>query len=435
MTIIAEAEPAPTAQVSPAAVSRSFTPAAILIVVGIFSTSLAQDALLGRLPLQNLLKNELHESRSAVSAFFFFTGFAWYFKPLAGVLTDAFPVFGSRRKAYLLAGAILGCLAWMLIWITPHRYQPLLWVVTLNSSFIMIASTAIGAILVETAHAASGSGRLTSLRYIVQFSCAIIGTLGGGYLATVDIRWTAVACAAALFAIVPVTLIFLHEQPVYPRPREILADAGRRLKNIGTAGSLWAAGGLIACFFVAPGFATAVFYIQQNSLHMSTQSQGFLNMLAAVAAILGALTYSFTCRWLRLRTSLLAGLSFSTATTLGFLFYSSVLNAQIVEVIHAFAGSLAVMALVDLATRATPIGSEGLGYALIISITNLVRFGTDWLGSFMLDTLHVSFSVLVLANAATTLIAVPLVLLMPLALVNRREIEPAPDEPVAGALG
>src|SRR5579862_4881904 len=88
--------------------ARALWPAATLIVVGIISTTLAQEQVLGRLPIQNLLKNELHESRTASSAFFFLAGLAWYFKPLAGILTDAFPIFGSRRKTYLMLAASLG---------------------------------------------------------------------------------------------------------------------------------------------------------------------------------------------------------------------------------------------------------------------------------------------------------------------------------------
>ena len=79
---------AATFETRPGAAAGGITRAAILVVVGILSTTLAQDALLGRLPMQNLLKNELHVSRSAASAFFFFSGIAWYFKPLAGILTD-----------------------------------------------------------------------------------------------------------------------------------------------------------------------------------------------------------------------------------------------------------------------------------------------------------------------------------------------------------
>ena len=45
--------------------------AAIVIVVGILATTLAQTEVLARLPLQNLIKNDLHLDRAANSAFFF----------------------------------------------------------------------------------------------------------------------------------------------------------------------------------------------------------------------------------------------------------------------------------------------------------------------------------------------------------------------------
>ena len=53
--------------------------AAIIIVVGIFATTLAQPQVLGKLPLQNLLKNELHVSRTLNASFFFLAGLPWYF--------------------------------------------------------------------------------------------------------------------------------------------------------------------------------------------------------------------------------------------------------------------------------------------------------------------------------------------------------------------
>jgi len=413
--------------------SRTFAQAAMLIAVAIFSTTLAQDAMLARLPLQNLLKNALHLSRGASAGFFFLTQLPWYFKPLAGILTDAFPVFGSRRKAYIVAGAVLGAAAWMLVWITPQSYRPLLWVITLNSTLIMIASTAVGGVLVEAAHAGSGSGRLTALRFGVQYGCAIIATLGGGYLAAVNIGWTALASAAGLLVMVPFVLVLLREQPVTAHPREIFRDAGRRLQSVARAGGMWGAGALIGLFYIAPGITTALFYKQQTDLHMHTQAQGVLNMLTAVGGIIGAVVYTFACRRWRLKTLLLVCLSIATLTTLGYLFYSSVANAMVVEAMHGFGGAIATMALIDLATRATPPGAEGMGYAIFISITQLVRFGTDWLGSTMLDQLHMSFAALVLANAVTTLVTVPLALLLPAVLVNAREVEPA--DAVAADLG
>lgn len=411
--------------VSPArpALRTGFTGAAILVVVGIMSTTLGQEQLLGRIPLTNLLKNTLHESRTATSGFFFLAGLAWYFKPIAGILTDAFPILGSRRKVYLVGAATLGALVWLSVCFLPLRYTTLLSAMIVLGVFMMLASTVVGAVLVETAQRAGASGRLTSLRYAVNYACSIIGALCGGYLALVWFGWTAMACAFVLFLIAPTALIVLKEEPVRASADQILAEAGRQLKRIGGARTMWAAGGLIGLFYIAPGFTTALFYRQQNELHMLPPQQGLLTTVAALSAIAGAITYAFACRKLKLRTSLLLALSLATVATVAYVFYDTVPGAFAIAAGTNFFEALATTALVDLSVRATPRGSEGLGYALMISINNLARIGTDFLGSTMLDKFHVPFNALVLTNAATTAIAVPLVLLLPAALVNRREDE------------
>ena len=58
--------------------NRAFVGTAIVIVVGVLATTLAQPQVLARIPLQNLLKNELHVHRTANVAFFFWAGLAWY---------------------------------------------------------------------------------------------------------------------------------------------------------------------------------------------------------------------------------------------------------------------------------------------------------------------------------------------------------------------
>ena len=77
----------------------------------------------------------------------------------------------------------------------------------------------------------------------------------------------------------------------------------------------------------------------------------------------------------------------------------------------------------DLAIRATPAGSEGLGFSLMISVRNFTLFGADWFGSKLLDTYHFSFNSLVVANAVTSLITVPLIFLFPRLMVGRKDAE------------
>ncbi len=98
--------------------SKPLFSAAIIIVIGVLATTLAQPQVLGRIPLQNLLKNELHVDRAGNAAFFFWMGLAWYFKPLFGIVTDAFPLFGSRRKSYMVIAGTLATLCWAALYDT-----------------------------------------------------------------------------------------------------------------------------------------------------------------------------------------------------------------------------------------------------------------------------------------------------------------------------
>jgi hypothetical protein len=397
--------------------------AALVIVAGVLATTLAQTQVLARLPLQNLLKNELHADRTANAAFFFWAGLAWYLKPFAGILTDALPLFGNRRKSYILLSATLAALSWLALIVTPHEYRKLLFVVIVINTFMMITSTAVGGYMVEIAQATSGSGRLTAIRQFIQQACFVINGPAAGYLASIAFGWTAAACGGIMFLLVPVTMLFLQEQRKRLDSREVLANAKRQLVNIGTARTMWAAAGLMALFYIAPGFATALFYKQQNELHFSTQTQGFLQLIAGICGILAAVGYGISCRRLNLRTLLVWCMLLATAANLGYLFYSSLGRAQAIEGLNGFGYTLAELALMDLAVRSTPAGSEGLGFSIMISVRNLALFGTDWFGSNLLDQYHLSFDSLVVANSATTLIAVPLVFLLPRLIVTRKDAE------------
>ncbi|HEV2098000.1 MAG TPA: MFS transporter [Stellaceae bacterium] len=414
-----------TTPVAPQPPSTTLRYAAFVIVAGVLATTLAQPQVLARLPLQNLLKNELHVDRTANAAFFFWAGLAWYLKPFAGILTDAFPLFGSRRRSYILVSASLAALSWLVLIVTPHDYRKLLLVVIVINTFMVVASTVVGGYMVEIAQASSGSGRLTAIRQFVQQACLIVNGPIAGYLAAIAFAWTAAACGGVMFLLVPATILFLREQRKRSDSRQILANARQQLVNIATARAMWGAAGLMALFYIAPGFGTALFYKQQNDLHLTTEVQGFLQLIAGASGVLAAIGYGFLCRRLNLLTLLIACMTIATVANLGYVFYSSLGRAQMIEGLNGFGYTLAELALMDLAVRSTPAGSEGLGFSLMVSVRNLALFGTDWFGSKLLDQYHFSFNSLVVANSATTLIAVPLVLLLPRLIILRKDAEPS----------
>jgi hypothetical protein len=95
----------------------------LIIVFGVFASTMPQPQGLGRLPLQFLLKNDMNVTREQMSEFFFWCGLAWYLKPFAGILTDAFPFFGTRRRHYMLFGSALTALCWIGMSFIPHTYE------------------------------------------------------------------------------------------------------------------------------------------------------------------------------------------------------------------------------------------------------------------------------------------------------------------------
>jgi len=65
-----------------------------MVGLGAFVTTLCQPKVIGRLPFQFLLKEQLHFNQETMAVFWLWATFAWNIKPIAGVLSDAFPLFG-----------------------------------------------------------------------------------------------------------------------------------------------------------------------------------------------------------------------------------------------------------------------------------------------------------------------------------------------------
>ena len=397
---------------------KEYRRASLVIMAGILATTLPQQGVLASIPLRNMLKNEMHLDRTTMASFLFWAGFAWYLKPLAGVLTDAFPLFGTRRRSYMLIGSICVTIGWLATALVPHTFGPMLAVMVITGGFMVVGSCATGGLLVETAQGSAASGRLSSLRQVVSNVCAIIAAPVSGYLAQLAFGWTALSCAVAAFMLVPVALRLLKEGY---HPPASLRGLGAEFRNIARARTMWAASGLMLLFYIAPGTSTALFFKQQNELHMSTVTLGWITTCTCIAAIATALVYSRLCEHLSLKVLLLLGIGAAALTGVIYVFYNSITAAFIIDITNGVGYTLAELAFLDLATRATPRGSESLGYSLMLSVRNLSLFGTDILGSKLMDSYGWSFNSLVYINAATTALALPLVFLLPQAILRRHD--------------
>jgi len=374
------------------------------------------------LPLKFLLKNQLHLNADAMALFFAIGKFSNYVKPVVGIFTDAIPIFGTRRRHYLLI-SLFGCgLAWLLLGWVPREYGPLLAVFALVYVGIVISSTAMGGVMVEVGERFGASGRLSAQRIGIFRIVGLIGGPLGGWLATREFGYTCGFVAGLHFLLIPLFYAQLREPRVATTDFRALNALRDQVRVLFTSRTLWSAAGLVFLIELAPGFGTPLFYYQTEVLHFTPAFLGTLKMVAGGCGVLGAILFNKMCPRVALRPLLILGIFIHTLAALLHLGYRTPNSALIISGLYEAAQTLALLPLYDLSMRATPKGSESLGYCLMMSIWNIALAISDVVGARMFS-LGVSFNMLVWLNAGTTVLVLFALPMLPRALTDRRDGE------------
>jgi predicted MFS family arabinose efflux permease len=392
----------------------------VLISAATFATTMSQTGIL-RLPFQNLLKSELHVSREAMASFFAITAIAWYFKPLAGILVDSVPLLGTRRRHYLILSALCAAALYLLATIVSHTYVALMIVLIATNAMLVIGSTVAGGLTVEAGQRYGATGRLRSALYVVANGCVLLGGPLGGFLAAKAFGFTAVSCALISLSVVPFAWWLVRESVTEQKCNETWSKAKAQFSWLIRSRTMWTTAGLLFLVYIAPGFSTPLYYLQTDTLKLSQQFIGTLILLSGLFGIAGSFLYAVLCPKVPLRILLYLSVAVSALGTLGYLFYRSAVAATVVESENGLIAAFVTLALMDLAARATPPGSEALGFALMMSVLNAAQSLSDVFGSWLMDQHHVSFLKLVWLNAGTTAIVLVVIPLLPSALIEHRD--------------
>ncbi|HEY6475155.1 MAG TPA: MFS transporter [Polyangia bacterium] len=405
-----------------AAAARSPRALIAVIAAGIFVTGFGWPGSFARLPFNWMLKNQLHMSAVDVAEFWAISLLIWYVKPLVGFVCDAYPLFGTRRRGYLLVGTTLAGLFWLMFAVVPRRYVPFMLVMTVLNIAMVAVSTVVGGLQVEVSQRYDATGRLASLRIALEGVMNLLGGPVGGFLAVCAFGWTALAGAGVTLAFLPVVVWLYREPRGAPRDAAVWATARSNFKAVVRSRAMWGATGLLFLVYLAPGFQTPMLYYQQDVLKFDPRYIGFLQLLQGAGGIIGAAAYGYLCRRLTLRVSLIAGILLNAASTLLYLRYDSARAAALIDSSAAMLSILATLPLYDLAARATPVGVESFGFSLMMSIRNIAIFAiSDVVGSKLYDRYHVGFKQLVWINAGSSAAVLLFVPLLPAALLAARE--------------
>lgn len=410
-------------------------PVATVMAAGVFATTFVQLQALGSLPFNHVLMKNMGLDSSTAATFMSLSLLPWTLKPIAGLLVDGVPLFGSRRRNYLMLSALTASVLWLWMGTALAEYKLLLALTVAMNVAIVFGSTTAGGLLVEAGQKFRVSGQLSSLRVFAQNLGASLGFLLGGWLAEHALRWTP---AAAIFPLGCMFFCawFLLKEPPAPRPAsdrpvdEPLLHAFRsiwaQIKNVCRWQMLLPA---VLMFFIqaVPTFRSTCFYeYQTKTLNYSDSALGLLGFAGYGAALLSSGVYAWWCRKVSLRVSLYAAVLVVALSAIPYLFYAAyqpcMLRAAAIESAGTFLLYLAYLPLFDLAIRCTPKGSEALGYSVLIGIWNAgLALGAKTGPMFYEGVLHRNMNALIWLNAGITLAGVILVFLIPRNLVAQRE--------------
>ncbi len=373
------------------------------------------------LPLKFVLKDELLLTTAAVSSFFAIGHFSNYVKPLAGVMTDSIPLCGTRRRHYLLFSLLATGIFWVLLSLVPRQYGWMLPVYTVMYIGVVFTSSTLGGVMVEAGARFRAAGRLTAQRIGMFKVAELAGGPLGGYLATFPFVVPACLGAVLHLLLIPFLMRFLPKEPPAKLDRSVWVEVARQGKVLISSRTLLGAAGMIFLLAASPGMNTPLFFYQTNVLHFPREFVGFLSLVGALAGMTAATIYYHACRRYNLRTLVAASIVIHTLGGLCYLGYVSRETAILITAINGMSNTMAMLPVYDIATRATPRGSEAIGYAVMMSMWNLTNALSDLTGSLIFDALHRTLAPLVWIDAGTTLLVLFAVPFMPKALSTRED--------------
>jgi len=378
-------------------------------------------------PLNYYLKASQGWTPVQITGFITLFNLPWIIKPLYGLISDFVPLFGYRRKSYLLLVNVAAMAGF--VWVTQLTAPGDLFIPLMLTAYTMaISSTLCGAVLVENGQRLHESCTFVNQQWLWFNIAAMAAAILGGQLVQHLSPAGALHGAAAIVAVAPLAVIagtlFLVPEKKVAIDLQGMKNTLAGLRTSFHRRELWLIAVFMFLYYFSPGLSTPLYFTMTDSLHFSQGYIGILSSIASAGWVLGALLYRRFLGELTLKNLLNLSIALGTLTTAAFVLLTNEASAALIYFCSGFSAMLATVATLTLAADYCPPRAEGFAFAVLMSIINLATSLADNVGSFLYTHLfdH-NVRPLILISAAFTAFAFVLVPL--LRLGDKRQGEPA----------
>ncbi len=369
-------------------------------------------------PVQTSLEDWQY-SAARIGWFMFIVGLPWTIKPVFGLISDCLPIWGSRRRIYLLLSTTATALSLgYLYWRPPtaesmNALLPLLFVACVGVAFSDVLADAL---MVEKGQPRGITGTLQSVQWTAMYSATILTGFLGGYLSSRHWQPVGYLICAIFTALTLFLAIFCVREERAPASAETLRNAVVALGRSALSPMVLT----VAVFLFLWNFNPFSNVVLQ--LHMTKRLElgsdffgltaeefyGVTQSVIAVGSVLGSLAYGFYCR--RVPMNWLIHLSIVTGIIATVAYWGMVgpWSALLVSFYVGFTYMTGSLIQLDLAARVCPPAAAGTTFALLMSVCNLSLSLATMAGGALYDEClpdwgpRGAFNLLVALGAAAT---------------------------------
>ncbi|XP_057783418.1 folate-biopterin transporter 1, chloroplastic-like isoform X1 [Salvia miltiorrhiza] len=398
---------------------------------------------LSRLAVNFYLKDDLHLDPSETAIIFGVSSLPWLVKPLYGFISDSFPLFGYRRRSYLVISGLLGALSWSLMATLVDSKYDVAFCILLGSLSVAFSDVVVDSMVVERARGESQSmsGSLQSLCWgSSAFGSIISSYFSGSLVGAYGVRFV-FGLTALLPLITSAVAVLVREEPVLGlvTVQNLSPDSSNFLESSkNTITQLWTAvkqpNVLLPTLFIflwqaTPQSDSAMFYFTTNRLGFTPEFLGRVKLVTSIASLAGVGLYNGFLKRVPLQKIFLMTTLIGSALGLTQVLLVTGLNRQFGISDEWFAigdslvltvlGQVSFMPVLVLAARICPEGMEATLFATLMSVSNcgsvlggLIGAGLTQLLGVTKDEFSNLASLIILCNLSS-LLPLPLLGLLP----------------------
>ena len=339
-------------------------------------------------PVRSLLRT-WGESPAELAALMALLAVPWTIKPIFGLLSDFVPLFGSRRRNYLLlANALAAASLLMLAFtpLTPGSWGALFALLVPTTMAIALGDVIVDALMVEKGQPLGLTGRFQSIQWAAANAALLLAGMLGGYVAEERLQSLAFAgCAALWLLALVVTWLYATDDHGEHLDVVSLRETGAALVAVLRDPLFLAVCALLTLWSFNPVWGSVLYVRMTEDLGFSEQQFGNVTSAFFLGSLLGSIGYGIYCRSVRLSRLLHISIIAAVVSNAVYWQLNDLTSAYIVSVLAGAAYMTGTLIQLDLTARIIPARAAATIFATVMALTNFAGSASEAFGGWLFE--------------------------------------------------